>query len=185
MLCASSAPVGGGLGPRSWALNAEVADDYERLDVDEHVGEIAAALHLQGEGVGMLTAARVARHRSALEEGVDVDATVGLSHPTWAASEDDATARWQPGTINVVVSVPVRLSDAAMLNVVMTATEAKTQALWHAGIDATGTASDALTVLCPLTGDPERFGGPRSTWGARVARAVHRAVLAGARDYPS
>ena len=73
--------------------------------------------------------------------------------------------------------MPARLGDAALVNAVATATEAKAQALRELGIAATGTATDAVTVLCPPTGPVEAYGGPRSRWGARLARAVHEAVL--------
>ena len=75
--------------------------------------------------------------------------------------------------------LPVRLTDAALLNALCTATEAKTQALVEASVPGSGTASDAVTVACPATGPAEPFGGPRSPWGARLARAVHSAVLEG------
>ena len=88
----------------------------------------------------------------------------------------------RPGTINIIVSVPVPLADAAYVNAVITATEAKTQALLEAGVRATGTASDAVCIAAPAAGEPEDFAGPRSVWGARIARAVHAAVLAGARQ---
>jgi adenosylcobinamide amidohydrolase len=84
-----------------------------------------------------------------------------------------------PGTINIVARLPVRLTDAALLNALTTATEAKSQALLTAGVPGTGTASDAITVACPASGPTQPFGGPRSTWGARLARAVHDAVRAG------
>jgi len=90
------------------------------------------------------------------------------------------------GTINIVAIVPVPLSDAALVNAVMTATEAKVQALVGCGFQATGTASDALVVACPVPvagGAVEPYGGPRSTWGARLARAVHTAVEQGARRW--
>jgi adenosylcobinamide hydrolase len=70
----------------------------------------------------------------------------------------------------------VRLSDAALLNALCTATEAKTQALLAARVAGTGTASDAVTVVCSATGPAEPFAGPRSPWGARLARAVYEAV---------
>ncbi|GAA3959700.1 adenosylcobinamide amidohydrolase [Actinomadura viridis] len=91
----------------------------------------------------------------------------------------------RPGTVNIIVEVPAALSDAALVNAVMTATEAKTQALLEAGYACTGTASDALCIaaLIPRSGKAEPFAGPRSTWGARIARAVHAAVHAGALDY--
>ena len=63
----------------------------------------------------------------------------------------------------------------------MTVTEAKAQALWEAGVAGTGTPSDAVAVLCPPSGPAEAFGGPRSRYGSRLARAVHRAVLDGSR----
>jgi adenosylcobinamide hydrolase len=114
--------------------------------------------------------------------GVTAAATVGVTLPTWAASEEDGLVDREagaPGTINLVVLVPARLDDAALLNVATTATEAKAQALAEHGIAGTGTASDAIAVCCPATGPAARFGGPRSTWGARAARAVHAAVSGG------
>lgn len=53
------------------------------------------------------------------------------------------------------------------------------EALREAGIPGTGTASDAVCVLCPTGGPVEPFAGPRSLWGSRLARAVHAAVRAG------
>ena len=119
------------------------------------------------------------------DEGVRAAATVGLRVPIWAAAPSGTADRelvpaWRPGTINIIVSVPVPLSDAAYVNAVMTATEAKTQAVLDAGFRASGTASDAICVAAPATGEPEDFAGPRSLWGARIARAVHSAVHTGA-----
>jgi adenosylcobinamide amidohydrolase len=66
----------------------------------------------------------------------------------------------------------------------MTATEAKVQALVDAGFDCSGTPTDAVCVAArrPRPGEETHaFGGPRSLWGSRVARAVHRAVGAASR----
>ena len=87
----------------------------------------------------------------------------------------------QIGTINVLVVLPERLSDGALVNTIVTATEAKVQALRELGLEATGTATDAVCVVCPEDGRASAFGGPRSVWGARLARAVHAAVVAGGR----
>jgi adenosylcobinamide hydrolase len=83
------------------------------------------------------------------------------------------------GTVNLVAYVPALLSDAALVNAVATATEAKAQALRDLGLPATGTATDAVTILCPPDGSPAPYGGPRSHWGAPLARAAHAAVRAG------
>lgn len=176
---ASTASVGGGVGLRHWVINAHVPLDYSRRDQEQHGADLARSAALNGTGVVMFTAAHVERHRHAEDGGVAVDATVGLSHPTWAAAPDDAVIATAPGTINIVATLPVRLAEAALLNALVTVTEAKTQALLEAGIPGTGTASDAVTVVCPTQGLPEPFAGPRSVWGARLARAVHEAVLAG------
>lgn len=171
--------LGGGLGERSWIVNAHVTLDYDHGDPSAHAAAIAADLGLPGSsGVGFLTAARVGDVASATDGGVTCDATVGISVPTWAAAPDGDWSRWTPGTINLVCWVPAPLSDAALANALATATEAKVQALLDAGVPGTGTASDAVAVCCP-PGGTEPYGGPRSEWGARVARAVHGAVAAG------
>lgn len=185
VLAISSAPVGGGSAAIDWVLNIGVTAGYDRTDLDEHAAEAARRLGLRGTGAAMLTAADVGRAARGSDGGVVVDATVGITEPTWAADVDGAHAvregtGWAPGTINVVVQVPVALSPSAAVNAVMTATEAKTQALIESGVPGTGTASDAVLVCWPPTVPAEPFAGPRSTWGARIARAVHAAVVAGA-----
>lgn len=180
----ASAPFGGGLGLRRWVVNAQVASSYGRCDPEQHLLEITAAHGLSGSGVGMMTAAGVRSVRYADDGGVEVAATVGLGTPTWAAAPDDiGMAAPAPSTINLVAFIPQRLTDAALVNAVATATEAKTQALWESAVAATGTATDAVCIACPADGAAASFGGPRSLWGARLARALHGAVTAGARAW--
>ena len=171
----ASTVVGGGLGERRWVLNAQVDDSYARLDPDQHLAELGAGL--PGAGVGMLTAADVAGYRLASDGGAEVLATVAIGYPTWAAAPPEPEAQVRPGTINLVIAVPVALCDAALVNLVATATEAKVQALLEGGYACTGTASDAVCVASRVDGPAAEFGGPRSHWGSRVARAVHAAVL--------
>ena len=83
-----------------------------------------------------------------------------------------------------MVQIPVGLSPAAAVNAVATATEAKVQALVEAGVPGTGTASDAVLVCWSPALPVEPFAGPRSTWGARIARAVHAAVRRGLEVHP-
>ncbi|MFI6326369.1 adenosylcobinamide amidohydrolase [Nonomuraea sp. NPDC050556] len=228
----SSAMLGGGIGPREWVLNAQVVAGYSRMDPVEHLTELAPP----GDGVGMMTAAFVEKYARASDGGVEAVATVGLRVPTWAAApegvEDQELRPIRVGTINIIVAVPVAMSDAALVNTVMTVTEAKAQALVEVGFPGTGTASDAVCIAVRdrmagegnvrgrMAGDAnvrgrmadggnvrdrmaegvpdvrdrmaagggdaaaeELFGGPRSEWGARIARAVHAAVLAGAKEW--
>jgi adenosylcobinamide amidohydrolase len=202
VLAISSGPLGGGVGVRNWAVNATVPIGYDRDDPDVHLTELAAGLGLgRGPGVGLLTGLDVTRRVAASDGGVSVTATVGIGLPCWAAAADEGgdqvrggdpahgaragrrVPRQPVGTINIVARVPVRLSAAALVNAVSTVTEAKTQAIWRAGIEATGTCTDAVCVVCPADGAAEPYCGPRSVWGARLARAVYAAVLDGARAW--
>lgn len=185
MRAVASAPHGGGLGVRRWVVNAQVPPSYARRDPDHHLAKLGVSLGLPGRGVGLLTAADVRGRTEGHDEGAWVTATVGLGHPILAAAPDEpALAGALVGTINVVAVLPEGLGDAALVNAVATVTEAKVQALRDAGIDATGTATDATCVLCPDEPRAHSFGGPRSRWGARLARATYAAVLAGARNRP-
>lgn len=177
-LAIATAVVGGGIGPRRWWLNTTVDSTFHDDPVD-HLHQLAAAAGLEGDGVAMMTAVDVNLNCAVSDGGVDVIATVGVGWPTWAADADDTPNPYGPGTINLCIWSPVRLDDGAMVNAVATAAEAKAQALIEHGVPGTGTASDAACVFCPIDGPAEPYGGPRSVWGARIARAVRRAVSDG------
>ncbi|MFI7389692.1 adenosylcobinamide amidohydrolase [Streptomyces tendae] len=176
----SSAVLGGGIAERAWVLNAQVAHGYRRTDPARHLAGLARAAGARGPGVGLMTAADVSAHGRARDGGAEAVATAGISVRGWAAAPQECTTgAVPPGTVNIVVALPVALSDAALVNAVMTATEAKVQALLDAGLDCSGTPTDAVCVAAraPRDGaDVQAFAGPRSEWGARLARAVHRAV---------
>ncbi|WP_343240669.1 adenosylcobinamide amidohydrolase [Streptomyces sp. SID14436] len=176
----SSAVLGGGLGEREWILNAQVSHGYRRTDPDRHLASLAAAAGMRGPGVGLMTAADVSAYGHGHDEGAEAVATVGISVRGWAASAREGTdGAPAAGTINIVVALPVALGDAALVNAVSTATEAKVQALLEAGYDCSGTPTDAVCVAARVPSPGEEthaFAGPRSVWGARLARAVHGAV---------
>lgn len=182
---ASSAVLGGGLGERGWVLNAQVRPGYTRTDPARHLAGLARDAGLAGPGVGLMTAAEVDACTRAADGGVEALVTTGIGVCGWAASPGPGSpAPPPPGTVNIVVAVPAPLGDAALVNAVATATEAKVQALLDAGFDCSGTPSDAVCVAARAARpgeEPEAFGGPRSLWGARLARAVHTAVREGAR----
>lgn len=203
----SSASVGGGLVRPRWVANLTVEDRFDRRDLDDYVAERLAArtphVDLARPGTALLTAADVGRVEEAavpVEPGGDLGAvtawaTVGVTKPTWAVPGpglgdgmplSDGTPPHQPpgpGTVNIVVALPAALTGSALVQAVGTVTEAKAQALVQAGVPGTGTASDAVVVLCP-EGDEVPFAGVRSPWGQAVARAVHRAVGAGLAAHP-
>ncbi|RZU49782.1 adenosylcobinamide amidohydrolase [Krasilnikovia cinnamomea] len=177
-LAISSAVLGGGIGPCGWIVNATVPMSYDRDDPAAHLREIAAGQGLTGPGVGLLTGVDVADVVAADDGEVRLWATVGLSSPIQAAAPGREPGP-HAGTVNVVAWVPQRLSDGALVNAVATVTEAKTQAIRELGLAATGTATDAVAVLCPPAGPVASYAGPRAPWGRRLADAAYRAILDG------
>jgi adenosylcobinamide amidohydrolase len=180
----ASSVLGGGLGERWWITNATVGFQYAEADPAGHAARIAAGCGLgEASGVALLTAVDVAGFTAAADGGAEVVATTGLGAITWAAAPEGDFQEWRPGTINVVAWVSEPLADAALVNLVATVTEAKVQALLAAGVDATGTPTDAVVVCCPAAPAVDdvdhRYGGPRSTWGSRMARAAHAAIAEG------
>lgn len=193
--CLSSSVLGGGLGTVRTFANLQVPPGYARLDSEAHLREATA--HLAGPIVGMMTAAPVARFQDVGHGTARVVATTGLGHPTAAAGTRPGH---QPvGTINLFVVLAVPLTAAGLVGAVQTAVEAKAQALAAAGIPAhdvvspwpsgsglvvpaTGTASDALAVACPVAsapGEAVAFAGPATGHGADLAHAVYQAVRLG------
>ncbi len=66
----------------------------------------------------------------------------------------------RPGTMNIVVLIDANLVQSALVNAVITTTEAKTGALLaHTvrtveGYTATGTSTDAIVIACTERGAP-------------------------------
>lgn len=180
--CLSSAVFGGGLGwVRTW-LNLQVPSGYARTDPEEHLREVSA--DLAGPVVGMLTAAPVDRFTEGRSGGAIAVATVGVRHALAAASERPRPVP-RVGTINLFILTLEPLTDAGLVGALQTAVEAKAQALAKARVPAvnapgfaTGTATDSIVIACPAAGCVP-FAGPATQAGGDIARAVHRAVLAG------
>lgn len=165
----SSTVLGGGIAERAWVLNAQVSHGYRRTDPAQHLTELARAARARGDGVGMLTAADVSAHAHGHDAGAAAVVTAGIGVRGWAASWPESAPREAlPGTINIIAALPVPMTDAALVNAVSTATEAKVQALLDAGYDCSGTPTDAVCIAArrPHPGaETHAFAGPRSLWG--------------------
>lgn len=145
----------------------------------------------QGKVVGMMTAALMSSLciEHACIEGVDVTVlvTTGMNNARRAGDTADVQTLLgvteEVGTINLILICSARLTDAAMLEAVMLATEAKAAALQEAnvlspvsGLLATGTGTDAIAVV---SGDgPEQiaFCGKHVLLGEVIGRLVIAAV---------
>lgn len=180
----SSSFYGGGFGRVRHILNAYVAPDYasERPAYDLRV--IAARCGVHAPFIGLLTAVPLQRARLVqLQEGglgVAVLATAGVGNATSAGVSPPFAAG--PGTINLIVLLQARLSRAAMVNAVVTATEAKTavlqalDVLTPEGGPASGTSTDTVTIAMTGVGPRQPYAGPATVAGWLIGRAVRQAV---------
>lgn len=141
------------------------------------------------ETVGMLTAARLT-HASVYEESGDqfrllCCATAGTGNGARAGVYRPTFAAYQPGTINLFLFIDGKLTSAAMVNAIMTSTEAKCAALQDLHITdkemriVTGTTSDAVCLAVSqsdhYTGTHE-YAGTATTIGNAIGRLVYQAV---------
>ena len=189
--CLSSAPCGGGTRTVRDVLNVHVSRDYRSESPEANLQAIARDLGIESDFVGLLTAVYVERTVAATRRDGDLVvacvATAGVGNATSACREvpwrpETTDASPAPGTINVVLLAEANLAPEAIVNLVITATEAKTLALIDLGVRtvagevATGTSTDAIVVGCTGTGEPRRYAGPATLVGHLAAQCVHEAV---------
>ena len=162
------------------------ADLPEDLDVRTWFqGELAARGAL--DAVAMLTSRDLDAFETAeaTVEGITAVcvATVGLSNAERVGTRMDRSGKdW--GTINIALHLDLPLSDAALLELMSVATQARTVAVMEAGHRlptglATGTGTDCIAVAAPAGDTP--FAGLHTPQGEAAGRAVHAAVARAAR----
>ncbi len=192
----SSAVLNGGLIRARHIVNMKVPKNPsgEKTKFDSpDVSLTAYSQHLQltGTVVGLMTAASMTSFRQVTrtEQGVAVTAlvTAGISNAKragepaeWRTVNDNAP---NTGTINIIILTNAGLTPAAMVEAVITVTEAKTVALVNLGIadpagrkPATGTGTDAIAVAGGL-GPPEiRYCGKHVLFGEMLGTTTIQAL---------
>lgn len=180
----SSAIVGGGYGRVHHILNANVDKDFYCKNPKAWLRSLARNMDIQESFIGLLTAVKLHKARLGFVEsnGLRVGAlvTVGVGNAVSAGVTSPFLD--QAGTINIILLLDARLTRAAMLNAVITATEAKSAVLTENNIrtpdghPATGTSTDTVTIASTGIGDLQAYAGPVTTVGWLIARAVRQAV---------
>jgi len=184
---ASSAVVGGGLGRASAIVNLHVPKNFRGEHADRVLEAFVARRSIPAPWVGLLTGAWTEKAEVATEtiDGITAVAiiTVGLSNP--ASAGRTAVAAWLPSTINTILVVDAAATAAALVNLVMTVTEAKVMVVAEAGVrtldgdPASGTSTDAIVIAATGRGRRCGFGGPVSDLGWAAARAARAALSQG------
>lgn len=180
----SSAVVGAGLTATRHLVIVRVPRDYGGSDPARDLREVLAARGIAEPAVGFLTAAAVDTPRVVVEASGSVRVlavvTVGLGNLSAAGLSPPAPRH--PGTINALIVVDGTMVPGALVNAVITATEAKAAALaarclrTMEGWPATGTSTDAIAVACTGRGPELPYAGPVTTVGWLIGRAIRRAL---------
>ncbi|OQX65095.1 MAG: hypothetical protein B5M51_01755 [Anaerolinea sp. 4484_236] len=186
MQAISSGLINGGIRETRSIINLHVDKGYDSSDPVADFMNLVKDRGYPVPFIGMMTAAYVSEASEAHFEmnGLTVAAitTAGLSNS--AAAGLSLPIKLRPGTINTILLVDGRLSSAAMINAVMTATEAKTAALHEAGkktqdgYPVTGTTTDSIVVACTGRGDLLPYAGTATPIGYLIGRAVRAALKA-------
>lgn len=189
----SCAVLNGGLCYTSDFLNLRVPSHNPDVTEDPAVSlqRLSEQLQCQGQAVGMMTAASLASLRITSEyiagEMLAVLVTTGLENARSAGdraehrSLDDVPD--ERGTINLAIVTTAQVADAALVEMVAIATEAKTAVLHELGITspisgrlATGTGTDAIAVFSGHGTGRARFAGKHTLLGERLAVLVMQAI---------
>jgi len=192
----SSAVLNGGFVEASHILNLGVsgrltAGETLRQSPGATLAAYCSDCGWSGNTVGMMTSASMNSFRMgrAVEQGVEilVLVTAGLSNVRRAGDPAEyrrmAAATGPTGTINMICLTSAGLTRAAMIEAVITATEAKAAALQNLGIRspvskglATGTGTDAIAIAAGH-GPPEiEYCGKHVIFGQILASLVIEAI---------
>ena len=180
----SSAVLGGGFTAARDIVNVHVDKDYDGDRPEDELAAFATRCGAAAGAVGLMTAAET--QFAVLEvaecDGLTVAAVVSVGLSNVASAGVTPPAPPPPGTINAIVLVDGLLAAAAMVNAVITVTEAKALTLvaWDVrtpeGDLAAGTSTDSVVIACTGTGDELQYAGTATTVGWLMARTVRDAV---------
>ncbi|MEW6085760.1 MAG: adenosylcobinamide amidohydrolase [Chloroflexota bacterium] len=181
----SSGVVGGGFQKTRHILNLKVDKNYAGANPAADLRRFAREKGIHENFIGMMTAASVGAAVPVFltEHGLTVGAlvTMGMSNAACAG----VTPPFLPnsaGTINIILLLQARLSRAALVNAVITATEAKTAVLSELGYraqdghPATGTSTDSMVIAAANEGDTIQYAGTATLAGWLIARAVRQSI---------
>jgi adenosylcobinamide hydrolase len=193
----SSALLNGGLVEANGIINVQVPEgsgsdksDMHWSGPEDFLVKAAQEQQLPREKVvGLMTAAKMKNVVAFTEkyDGVTLTvfvtagATVAVTAGEPAASKSNQLQKI--GTINIVVIIDGNLTDGCMVEVIKTATEAKTVALRELDIRsrfsgdlATGTLTDSVVVGCTQKGEPIQYAGTFTILGELIGKFVREGV---------
>jgi len=158
---AASTGISGGIRSVATLLNHTVPQGWDEADPEKEIELVAAGAGIGMDLFGLLTAVPV-HHACVLQyDFITVFITAGNRREPPSAG----------GTINIIVHSSEGMEDAALLELIMVATEAKTEGLLALDLPLSGTPTDAVISACE--GETRhRYAGRLTEPGLRVREAV-------------
>lgn len=186
----SSAVLGAGFSWKELFVNRFVSKDYNSDDVEaEYKNYLLKQQIDEEETLGMMTAARL-EDASFVEWSTGdisllVVVTAGVSNAVDVSKAfEQKELFFTVGTINTWIFIKGELSEAAFVQGMMTATEAKVKAMAEEQVldpisntIATGTSTDSLMIAATQTGKKLTYAGSITPLGKAIGRAVFEATV--------
>ena len=181
----SSAMIGGGYNIARTIINAHVDKNLDFANPAQQLEDRVRAVGIEDDFVGLMTAVFLDTVQvcTKTEDGVMVTAvvTAGIGNATRPGLSYIGPRK--TGTINTILLIDGNMEPAAMVNAVITATEAKADVMKELAIPthdgqgiATGTSSDAIVIACTGKNQAIPYAGPATVTGWLIGQTV-RATL--------
>jgi len=158
---AASTGISGGIRSVATLFNHTVPPGWDSTDPGKEIELTAAGAGIGPDLFGLLTAVTVHQACVLQYDFITVFITAGIRREPPAGA----------GTFNIIVHSSEGMEDAALLELIMIATEAKTEALLALDLPLSGTPTDAVISACE--GETRhRYAGRLTEPGLRVREAV-------------
>ncbi|WP_028545947.1 adenosylcobinamide amidohydrolase [Paenibacillus taiwanensis] len=175
-----------------WGYEAEqtvgllTAARMTHLSVEEMEGDQFSVFCTTTAGTS--NAARAGMKRETYSSYLTLDENLERKDSFAAASDHkgDTRSRMRPGTINTIIVLEARIQEAAILNLLHSAVEAKAAALAdlnirdrETGLIATGTTTDTIAIAILDRGRykaKHQYGGTATTIGNEIGMLVYNTV---------
>ncbi len=158
---AASTGINGGIRPVTTLFNHTVPAGWDRSEPGKELDFVAAGAGMAPDFFGQLTTVPVQQCCVLQYDFITVFITAGIRR------EPPESA----GTINIIVTSSTGMEDAALLETIMVATEAKAEALAALGLPLSGTPTDAVIAACE--GEvTQKCAGRLTETGRRVRAAI-------------
>ncbi|MGM0836399.1 MAG: adenosylcobinamide amidohydrolase [Bacillota bacterium] len=191
----SNGVVGDGIQWLKHFCNFHVSKNYNCSNPKKDLHDWMGKYHIPAEqAVGLMTAVQLEDVRIVMEkiDGIEFIAvvTAGVGNAVDISKGHPPNLPLQIGTINTMVFIDAHFTDGALVNGLLSATEAKVKAMQDLEIMdpetktlATGTSTDAMVLAVTQQGVQTPYAGSGTVVGRGIGHVVYQATTQAIRKY--